>query len=131
MLSRQLRGPNKTNVPQWDGLTSAVSVHFSSCCLPDFSSSLSIIRHQIEEIITPFSTRLWQFNDNGRVVSVSSRPSGDVCIVVERSGSPVNGEKFTTLHGQKGVVTIVDDNMMPSVHGTVADIVISSGSIVK
>jgi RNA polymerase Rpb2, domain 6 len=59
------------------------------------------------------------------------RPSGDVFIVVERSGSPVNGDKFTTLHGQKGNVTIVEDNMMPSVNGTVADIVISSGSIVK
>jgi DNA-directed RNA polymerase beta subunit len=43
----------------------------------------------------------------------------------------VNGDKFTTLHGQKGVVTILNDNEMSVVNGRSAEIVISSSAVFK
>jgi DNA-directed RNA polymerase beta subunit len=52
-------------------------------------------------------------------------------MVLECQCLPVNGDKFTTLHGQKGVVTILDDSQMPTLRGKSADIVIGSSSIIK
>ena len=49
-----------------------------------------------------------------------------------RDGRPVTGDKFTTFHGQKGVITILDDNDMPSVKGKHdAEFVKGSSSIIK
>lgn len=41
-------------------------------------------------------------------------------VVVESRCTPVNGDKFTTLHGKKVVVTIVQDEYIPSVDGRCA-----------
>jgi DNA-directed RNA polymerase beta subunit len=55
---------------------------------------------------------------------------GKVAIVVSAECLHVNGDKFTTLHGQKGVVTILNDIKMPAIKGRYADIVIGSSSII-
>ncbi len=44
---------------------------------------------------------------------------------------PVNGDKFTTLHGQKGVVTILPNNKMPMVRSKHAELVIGTSAIIK
>lgn len=43
----------------------------------------------------------------------------------------VNGDKMTTLHGQKDIITIPDDRLMPCIQGRHAEIVIPSASILK
>ena len=45
-------------------------------------------------------------------------------IVIESECYLVNGDKFTTLHGEKGVVTILNDRDMPRTHNKAAQIVI-------
>jgi hypothetical protein len=38
---------------------------------------------------------------------------GVVKVIIEREGIPANGDKFSTLHDQKGVITIVPNIRMP------------------
>jgi hypothetical protein len=56
---------------------------------------------------------------------------GVVKVTIEREGIPANGDKFSTLHGQKGVITIVPDNRMPIIGAERTEIIIGSVSIVK
>ncbi len=86
---------------------------------------------EIGKVIIPFSVPWWQIPFNGTVIGMSRDNFGDVIILVEYIGLPVNGDKFTTYHGQKGVVTILPDHHMPKVKGRVADLVISSSVILK
>lgn len=57
--------------------------------------------------------------------------SGSIAVYVEFLGSPVNRDKFTTLHGQKGVVTILPDEEMPMIRNKHAELVIGSSVIIK
>jgi hypothetical protein len=60
--------------------------------------------------VSPMSKSWWQVPFEGTVVS-SKFVSRDLTrLSVSFVGSPVNGDKFTTFHGQKGVVTIVTDD---------------------
>ena len=81
--------------------------------------------------IAPYSIRWWQNHFGGTVSAIESSTNGMVKVVISCTCLPVNGDKFTTLHGQKGVVTILDDYSMPHIDGRPADIVIGSSSIIK
>jgi RNA polymerase Rpb2, domain 6 len=83
------------------------------------------------DVVEPFSTVWWQNHFDGKVVHRAAGPHGTVRLSIQCSCHPVNGDKFTTLHGQKGVVTIFDDHEMPMVNGTPAEIVIGSSSVIK
>ena len=85
----------------------------------------------IHSTILPHSVPWWQNHFDGVVSSIEGIGNGKVKLVVVSHCLPVNGDKFTTLHGQKGVVTILDDYRMPSINGKTADIVIASSSIIK
>jgi len=85
----------------------------------------------IGEKISPFSTAWWQSHFEGIVVQKQAGPNATVTVIIKSMCLPVNGDKFTTLHGQKGVVTILDDIDMPSVYGKYAELVIGSSSIIK
>jgi len=102
--------------------TSHTSVH-----LPPSGSKIP----SIGEKISPFSTAWWQNHFEGIVVQKQPGPNATVTVTVESMCLPMNGGKFTTLNGQKGVVPILDDIDMPSVHGKHAELVIGSSSIVK
>jgi DNA-directed RNA polymerase beta subunit len=81
--------------------------------------------------VSPMSKSWWQVPFEGTVVS-SKFVSRDLTrLSVSFVGSPVNGDKFTTFHGQKGVVTIVTDELMPKVMGVTAELVIGSSVIIK
>jgi DNA-directed RNA polymerase beta subunit len=56
---------------------------------------------------------------------------GRVTAKIVRDGLPVVGDMFTTLHGQKGVITIMDDADMHVVDGHMAELIIGSSSIIK
>lgn len=72
---------------------------------------------------------MWQCN---LTVDALDRIDPDkVRMRITASCLPVNGDRFTTLHGQKGVVTILPDSEMPRVGRRVAEIVIGSSSIIK
>jgi DNA-directed RNA polymerase beta subunit len=81
--------------------------------------------------IPSFSVSWWQIGFPGEVISISSDSKGAIILFVEFIGFPVNGDKFTTYHGQKGVATILPDEKMPRVSAGIADVVISSSAIIK
>ena len=92
---------------------------------------------KIGDRIQPFAHPWWQVAFEGRLVSVEITRLGTVRLVFDYIGLPVNGDKFTTLHGQKGVVTILQDDLMPQVviQSTglhrVAEIVIGSSAVIR
>ena len=86
---------------------------------------------RLNDKIQPCSKYWWQYPYPGTVSSLEVTRLGMVSVRVTRTGYPVDGDKFTTLHGQKGIVTIVSDEDMPIVKGRYAEIVIGSTSIVK
>lgn len=86
---------------------------------------------KVGDMIDPFGKRWWQNMDSGKVVSVECTTRGSFRVIVLRLGAPVNGDKFTTFYGQKGVVTILHDHMMPQIDGRTADLIIGSNSIIK
>lgn len=51
--------------------------------------------------------------------------------VVTRRCHAVTGDKFCTLHGQKGVATVVPDDQMVQVGGKPVDLVMGSTSVVE
>lgn len=81
--------------------------------------------------IEPYSTYWWQCHFSGVVKSVNQIDPHRVRLVITCECYPVNGDKFTTLHGQKGVITILSDHNMPYVNGYPAEIVIGTSSILK
>jgi DNA-directed RNA polymerase beta subunit len=86
---------------------------------------------ELGKVITSFSVPWWQIPFNGTVIGISKDNFGDTIILIEYIGLPVNGDTFTTYHGQKGVVTILPDHHMPKVKGRIADLVISSSVMLK
>ena len=86
---------------------------------------------KLNEEVAPFSTAWWQNHFKGVIVQKEPGPDATIKLTVESTCLPVDGDKFTTLHGQKGVVTILDDDDMPSVQGRHAEIVIGSSSVIK
>lgn len=52
-------------------------------------------------------------------------------MVVSRQCRALTGDKFCTLHGQKGVVTVIPDREMVSTNGVPVDVVIGSTTLVK
>ena len=86
---------------------------------------------QVDDVIMPFSVAWWQNHFIGTVIKIQPGPNTTVKITIESKCTPVNGDKFTTWHGQKGVITILEDEEMPIVNNKYAEIVIGSSSIVK
>lgn len=86
---------------------------------------------KVSTVIKSYSTPWWQNHFDGTVESISASVDGIVRVAISCECYPVNGDKFTTLHGQKGVATILDDYCMPAVNGRHADIVIGTSSIIK
>lgn len=84
-----------------------------------------------QDIIKPYEREWWQCHFTGTVVSVTQRNVDDMVVLIESECYPVNGDKFTTLHGQKGVITIINDEDMPHVNNRAAQIVIGSSSVLK
>jgi hypothetical protein len=72
---------------------------------------ISFDRHtkipKIGQKIPALSVPWWQVAFEGLVTEISYNPSGRFRVTVEFIGFPVNGDKFTTFHGQKGVATIL------------------------
>ena len=90
--------------------------------------------HDIPEVgstIEPFSKVWWQIGFKSKLISVVARPDGGVLLSLEYVGFPVDGDKFTTFHGQKGVATILPDNEMPVVNRRTAEIIIGSSALIK
>ena len=81
--------------------------------------------------VEAYSKPWWQNHFGGKVVSVSSGPQDTIRLEIYCECLPVNGDKFTTLHGQKGVVTILDDREMPVVADVCAEMVLGSSSVIK
>ena len=95
---------------------------------------LQVRSHNIPEpgcIVKPYSKSWWQCHFPGTVSSITRMNMDSVKVTVDVMCYPVNGDKFTTLHGQKGVVTIFKDEDMPVVNGMRAEIVIGTSSIIK
>ena len=85
----------------------------------------------INSKIPPFSRSWWQVGFEGTVVDATRSVSDSIIVYIEFVGLPVNGHKFTTLHGQKGVVTILPDTEMLIVSNQHAELVIGSSVIIK
>jgi len=81
-------------------------------------------------VVEPYGAPWWENHFAGRVCCIEPTSTDKVRVVVSANCLPVNGDKFTTLHGQKGVVTILEDSKMPTVKDMVVDMVIGSSSIV-
>jgi hypothetical protein len=92
-------------------------------------------KHKIPDkggIVEPHSVGWWQYHFPRVIINIEPTSFGSVKLHIEAKCHPVNGDKFTTLHGrQKGVVTILDDSEMPQVNGRHAEIVIGSSSVIK
>jgi hypothetical protein len=86
---------------------------------------------QVDDVIVSFSVAWWQNHFNGTVVRIQPGPNATAKVTIRSECTPVNGDKFTTWHGQKGVITILEDEEMPKVNDKYAEIVIGSSSIVK
>jgi hypothetical protein len=81
--------------------------------------------------VIPHCACWWQ-NHFGVIVSqIDTIPSGGLRIIALCECSPVNGDKFTALHGQKGTVTVLDDCFRPSTNGRTADVATGSSSAIK
>ena len=81
--------------------------------------------------VDPYSRNWWQCHFSGMIKSVNQIDPDRVLLIITCECHPVNGDKFTTLHGQKGVITIISDHNMPHINGEPAEIVIGSSSILK
>jgi DNA-directed RNA polymerase beta subunit len=116
-----------------DGIVLLVSAaaKFSYYCVKTvWISSRNEIPNKGAKIL-PFSVPWWQVSFEGTVIELIVEASGQVRIRLEFIGFPVNGDKFTTLHGQKGVATILPDEQMPMVNGKIAEMVIGSSAVMK
>ena len=112
-------------------LSASAASRFKYYCIKAVSLPNGSRIPDISSVICPFSVPWWQVPFEGVVVSVTRCISDRIRVLVEYIGYPVDGDKFTTLHGQKGVATVLEDSKMPVVNGRVADIVIGSSAIVK
>jgi hypothetical protein len=81
--------------------------------------------------VIPHCVCWWQNHFGIMVSQINTIPSGGLRIIALHECSPVNGDKFTTLHGQKGAMTVLDDCFMPSMNGRTADIATGGSSTIK
>ena len=81
--------------------------------------------------IDPYSKSWWQCHFPGTITSVVRLDPDRIKVQIVCTCVPVNGDKFTTLHGQKGVITILPDSDMPCVNNSTAELVMGSSSIIK
>ena len=87
-------------------------------------------KYNIGDVVTN-SAHFWQIPFAGCVVAKQLHTDGTGTLTVERASHAVSGDKFTTLHGQKGVITILSDSAMPRVGKFVPELIIGSSSIIK
>ena len=100
----------------------------------EINRTLSVFDRHIPDvgtIIEPYSRNWWQCHFKGTVIVVKQIDPDRILLILSCICYPVNGDKFTTLHGQKGVVTILEDHKMPHISDRQAEIVIGSSSILK
>eukprot|EP00978_Attheya_sp_CCMP212_P010556 scaffold25642_cov73-Attheya_sp.AAC.3 len=100
----------------------------------EYTKVLQIRSHKIPELgctIEPYSTPWWQCHFPGIVSDITRIDMDSIKVILDVTCYPVNGDKFTTLHGQKGVATIFKNEDMPVVNGMSAEIVIGTSSIIK
>ncbi|CAM9764402.1 unnamed protein product [Scytosiphon promiscuus] len=83
------------------------------------------------DVIPPLSKEWWGVPVQGVVVSVQPIKFDRTRMVVSRSCHAVSGDKFCTTHGQKGVITVMPDERMPSVDGAPVDFVMGSTTLIK
>jgi DNA-directed RNA polymerase beta subunit len=81
--------------------------------------------------VIPCCACWWQNHFGVMVSQIDTIPSGGLRIFALHERSPVNGDKFTASHGQRGAVTVLDDCFMPSTNGGTADIVTGSSSAIR
>ena len=91
---------------------------------------------KVGAVVAPCSTRYWSIPCEGVVTKLrSSKDGSKVIATIKRTCYPATGDKFTTVHGQKGVVTIVEDERMPVLLGAPdgfrVEFVIGSTSLIK
>ena len=65
----------------------------------------------------------WQCHFSGTVIMAEPIDTDRTAVTLECECYPVYGDKFTTLHGQKGVITILDDKDMPRIRKRHAELV--------
>jgi DNA-directed RNA polymerase beta subunit len=91
---------------------------------------------KIGSYIQAYEYPWWQVAFEGKIMVVEATRNGAIRVHLEYIGLPVNGDKFTMLHGQKGVATILSDEDKPHVrlpNGSyrAAEIVIGSSAIIR
>ena len=65
------------------------------------------------------------------MVSTRATQSGDVIATIKRECCATIGDKFSTCHGQPGVVTVIPDSEMPKTDASfVPGVIIGSNSII-
>ena len=64
------------------------------------------------DVIEPHSRYYWALPVPGKVLSVVIDSDNRAHVRIERSQHAVSGDKFTTMHGQKSVVTVLPDSEM-------------------
>jgi len=85
-------------------------------------------------MIPPCVHEFWPMPCVGNVTHSFVTPENKVRLYIERECRATNGDKFTTIHGQKGVVTILPDGEMPLLYedrARVVDFVMSPASVFK
>ena len=100
----------------------------------EYTKVLQIRSHKIPELgctIEPYSRPWWQCHFPGIVSGITRINMDSVKVTLDVTCYPVNGDKITTSHGQKGVVTIFRDEDMPVVNSMRAEIVIGTSSIIR
>lgn len=112
----------------------------SSCAMRYVSEVESIVpiseeeylQYRVGSTIDPASKSWWPIPVTGTVTSIKVTSTGGRRMSINRQCGAVTGDKFATWHGQKGVVTVVPDSMMPMLKdGRVAELVIGSTTLIK
>lgn len=82
--------------------------------------------------LEPNSKPYWAIPVRGKILSVVTNDLGKARLRIERLQSAVTGDKFTTMHGQKAVVTVLPDDEMPTLsNGFKAELIMGVTSLYK